>query len=186
YALSAEDAAYYLRYLEGQGVRLLGRNSYSAGGATDGDRSGGSGDPSEETGGDAGEASTATVETAEQRLNEGTAYDAEILLVVVDREEGGGVVGGSLVAESYEEAEGFPVDTSRYGNFPFVTNLLDALSDREGPVLVDGGHGQFNADYALSAEDAAYYLRYLEGQGVRLLGRNSYSAGGATDGDRSG
>jgi hypothetical protein len=32
--------------------------------------------------------------------------------------------------------------------------------------LFDGGHGQFNADYGLCSEDAAYYQRYLEGVGL--------------------
>lgn len=42
--------------------------------------------------------------------------------------------------------------------------MIDYVSDATGPVIVDGGHGQFAADFAVSAEDAAYYLRYLEGQ----------------------
>lgn len=87
------------------------------------------------------------------------------------------VVGGPVVDERCEQAEGFPSDTSRYGNFPFLTNLLRSLSERSGPVVVDGGHGQFNADYALSCEDMAYYLRYLEGQDTRLEQRNSLDDG---------
>jgi hypothetical protein len=48
-------------------------------------------------------------------------------------------------------------------------------------VLIDGGHGQFNADYALSAEDAAYYLRYLEGVDIGFFGVNDIAEGfGAT------
>jgi PKD repeat protein len=58
------------------------------------------------------------------------------------------------------------VDTSVYENFVFLTNLLDYLADANGDVLIDGGHGQFAVDYALSSEDAAYYQRYLEGQDI--------------------
>ncbi len=112
-------------------------------------------------------------ESAEQERQSGVSYDERIPLVAVDADARVAVVGGLLVDERYEEAEGFSEDTSRYGNFPFLTNLLDSLSDRDGPVVIDGGHGQFNADYAVSAEDAAYYLRYLEGQDLSLRQWNS-------------
>ena len=36
----------------------------------------------------------------------------------------------------------------------------------ESTVLVDGGHGQFWSDAALSSGDAADYQRYLEGRGL--------------------
>ncbi len=94
-------------------------------------------------------------------------------LVGVDEDAGVAVVGSPFVDESYEAAEDYPVDTSDYENFAFLSNLLDALSDREGDVLIDGGHGQFGADYALSSEDAAYYGRYLEGVGLNLEQVNS-------------
>ncbi len=98
----------------------------------------------------------------------------DIPLVGVDEEANVGVVGGLLISEDYEKEEDFAVDTSEYGNFAFLTNLLDYLShgDRDGDVLIDGGHGQFGADYALSNEDAAYYQRYLEGVGVEFDQRN--------------
>ncbi|MFC5971637.1 lamin tail domain-containing protein [Halomarina salina] len=102
--------------------------------------------------------------------------DAPIPLVGVDEEARVGMVGGLLPDEIYEGAEGFPVDTSTYEPYVFLTNLLTWLSDREGSVLVDGGHGQFGVDYALSAEDAAYYQRYLEGQGIAFEQRNRLSA----------
>jgi endonuclease YncB( thermonuclease family) len=104
------------------------------------------------------------------------AYDDTPPLVGVDREARVAVVGGLLVAERYEASEGFAVDTADYGNFPFLTNLFDGLSDRTGDVLVDGGHGQFGVEYALSAEDVAYYRRYLEGQRLALDQRNRLSA----------
>ncbi len=96
-------------------------------------------------------------------------------LVGLDHDARVGLVGGLLVDEMYEAAEGFPVDTSGYGNFPFLTNVVDALTDRDGAVLVDGGHGQFGVDYACSLEDVAYYRRYLEGQGVATDQRNRLS-----------
>jgi endonuclease YncB( thermonuclease family) len=110
--------------------------------------------------------------------------DRQIPLVGVDRTARVAVVGGLLVDERYEEEEGFDVDTSEFGQFTFLTNLLTWLAapDRDGDVLIDGGHGQFGVDYALSAEDVAYYRRYLEGLGIGLDQRNrlsdAYLAGG--------
>ncbi|MFC4550375.1 MULTISPECIES: thermonuclease family protein [Halorussus] len=93
-------------------------------------------------------------------------YD-RIPLVGVDESAGVGLVGSPFVDESYESAEGFAVDTSGYENFVLATNLLDYLGDASsGDVLIDGGHGQFGAEFALSSEDAAYYQRYLEGQDI--------------------
>ncbi|MFC6794467.1 hypothetical protein ACFQFH_09110 [Halobaculum halobium] len=40
---------------------------------------------------------------------------------------------------------------------------MDELTARAGEVLIDGGHGQFAAGESVSAEDAAYFQRYLEG-----------------------
>ncbi|SDM75737.1 Endonuclease YncB, thermonuclease family [Halogranum gelatinilyticum] len=97
----------------------------------------------------------------------------EIPLVGIDGHARVAMVGAPLVDESYEEAEGYPVSTADYGNFVFLTHLVDRLSDREGDVLIDGGHGQFGVGYALSAEDAAYYQRYLEGVGVGFEGVNT-------------
>ena len=110
---------------------------------------------------------------ATQQLQSGTEYTDRIPLAAVDESARTAVLGGPLLDEAYEQAEGFSGDTSSYGNFSFVTNLLSSLSDRSGPVNIDGGHGQFNADYALSAEDMAYYLRYLEGQDLLLRQVNS-------------
>jgi endonuclease YncB( thermonuclease family) len=103
--------------------------------------------------------------------------ESAIPLVGVDPAARIAIIGGPLVDEQYEQAEGFPIDTSQYGNFPFCTNLIMALTERDGPVLVDGGHGQFNADFGLSVEDMAYYLRYLEGQDIRLRQVNSLADG---------
>ncbi|ESP88014.1 lamin tail domain-containing protein [Candidatus Halobonum tyrrellensis] len=108
----------------------------------------------------AGEGATQTL------AGDGVEYDGRLPLVGVDDDARVAVVGGPMVDEWYEQAEGFPTDTSGFGNFPLFTNLLASLSDRGGQLLVDGGHGQFDADYALSSEDMAYYLRYLEGQDI--------------------
>jgi endonuclease YncB( thermonuclease family) len=129
-----------------------------------------------------GRAPVRAASTASQELRGAgaTSYAGERPpLVGLDRERRVGLVGGLLVDEAYEAAEGFPVDTSGFGQFPFLTNLAALLSgdDRDGAVLIDGGHGQFGVDYALSAEDAAYYRRYLEGQGIALEQRNRLSAG---------
>jgi endonuclease YncB( thermonuclease family) len=116
-------------------------------------------------------------DSATQTGDPNIAYESAIPLVGVDSTARVAMVGGPLIDEQYEQAEGFPVDTSGYGNFPFCTTLIMALTERDGAVLVDGGHGQFNADFALSVEDMAYYLRYLEGQDIRLQQINSLADG---------
>jgi hypothetical protein len=114
--------------------------------------------------------------TAIQDLDGGHSYSGDLPLVAVDEGVGVGVVGGPIVDESYEKDEGYAVDISGYGNFPFLANLVDSLSSLDGDVLVDGGHGQFAANYALSAEDAAYWLRYLEGQDIGFEQVNDLTA----------
>jgi endonuclease YncB( thermonuclease family) len=103
-------------------------------------------------------------------------------LVGVDAANDVAMIGGLPIDEDYEADEGFEVDTAEYGNFPFVTNLADALGDATGDrIVIDGGHGQFGADGALSAEDAAYYQRYLEGQGLGFEQRNDLAAADLSD-----
>jgi endonuclease YncB( thermonuclease family) len=86
-------------------------------------------------------------------------------------------VGGSLfIDESYERLEGFDADTAEYDNFAVVTTVLESLAETEGPVYIDGGHGQFGTDYALSSEDAAYYQRHLEGRQINLEQINDLTA----------
>jgi endonuclease YncB( thermonuclease family) len=124
----------------------------------------------------------AAASSAQQESNPQVQYNGEIPLVGVDQLAHVAMVGAPLIDESYETAEGFETDTSGCGNFPFFTNLIDRLSDRgSGPVLIDGGHGQFDAEYALSAEDAAYYLRYLEGVDIGFCGVNNIVEGFGTD-----
>ncbi|MFB6126405.1 MAG: DUF4350 domain-containing protein [Halolamina sp.] len=94
------------------------------------------------------------------------------------------VVAAPFVDERHEDATGFPVSTASFGNFTFLTNLVDALADRPGDVLVDSGHGQFGTSGALSAEDVSFYQRYLEGVGIGLEGVNE-PAGGLLDRGRA-
>jgi hypothetical protein len=91
-----------------------------------------------------------------------TSEDGEPL-VALDDDANVAAVGGPLIEERFEADEGGP-GIDDYGVYPFLTNLIDRLGDATGPVIVDGGHGQFAADFAVSAEDTAYYMRYLEGQ----------------------
>jgi len=116
----------------------------------------------------AGRAPVYAAASAAQDLDGGHAYSGDVPLVGVDETARVAVVGGPFIDEAYEAAEGYDVDTSGYGNFPFLTNLVSYLADRTGDVVIDGGHGQFAANYALSNEDAAYYQRYLEGQDVQF------------------
>ncbi|TYL37870.1 hypothetical protein CV102_14150 [Natronococcus pandeyae] len=106
-------------------------------------------------------------DSVEQELGDGgVAYD-DVPLVGVDEQRRVGIVGGLTVHERYEESEGF-ADASEYGNFPFLANLIAHLSDATGDVLVAGGQGQFNAAGSLSLERCQFFLRYLEGVGIRL------------------
>jgi endonuclease YncB( thermonuclease family) len=84
-------------------------------------------------------------------------------LVALDTDANVAAIGGPLIEERFESGEGGP-GIDQYDVYPFLTNVIDNLSDTTGPVVVDGGHGQFGVDYAVSAEDTAYYMRYLEGQ----------------------
>jgi len=103
-------------------------------------------------------------------------------LVGVDAGNRVAMIGGLPINEDYEADEGFEVDTADYGNFPFVTNLADALGDATGDrIVIDGGHGQFGGDAALSAEDAAYYQRYLEGQDLEFEQRNDLANADLSD-----
>ncbi|GAA0224415.1 thermonuclease family protein [Halobacterium noricense] len=105
--------------------------------------------------------------------NGGYAYSDDIPLAAVDESVNVAMLGSPLIDEGYESDEGFDVDTSGYENFVFLTNLIDYLSDTTGDVLIDGGHGQFDAGYALSNDDAAYYQRFLEGVGISFEQSNS-------------
>ncbi|MFB6234190.1 MAG: DUF4350 domain-containing protein [Halopenitus sp.] len=120
--------------------------------------------------------------TATQQLDGGVDY-SDIPLAAVDEANNTAMVGGLLINEKYEADEGYDVDTSNYENFVVLTNLIDYLGDGTGKVYIDGGHGQFGHEYSLSADDAAYYLRYLEGQnGIPFEGLNDITASALSDG----
>ncbi|USZ73486.1 PKD domain-containing protein [Natronosalvus halobius] len=111
-----------------------------------------------------------------------TTYEGDVPLAGVDYDARLAYLGAPIVDETYEAAEGYPVDTSGYDNFAFVTELVNDLSDREdGPILIEGGHGQFNLGYSLSNEDAAYYQRYLEGQGILFEQVNDVTTAASAD-----
>jgi endonuclease YncB( thermonuclease family) len=87
----------------------------------------------------------------------------DVPLVGVDEPNNVGLIGAPLIDESYERAEDFAVDTSTFENFVFTANLVNYLGSASGKVVVDGGHGQFSASYAIGAEETAYFQRFLEG-----------------------
>jgi endonuclease YncB( thermonuclease family) len=89
-------------------------------------------------------------------------------LVGVDEDRSVGMVGGVLIDEAYEDGGAVDVDTSGFGNFPFLTNLATYLSDNDGDFLLEGGHAQFDVDGSISLERAQFYLRFVEGVGSRL------------------
>lgn len=108
--------------------------------------------------------------------------DAEnVPLAAVDTDANVAVLGSPIVAERFEQSEGYSRSTAEYGNFPFLTNLLTRAGDGDGDVLVSGGQGQFGAEYGLSAEDMAYYGRYLEGVGLRLEQANDVTESRLSD-----
>ena len=104
-----------------------------------------------------------------QSLSGGYDYSGDIPLVGVDESVNTAMVGGLFINEEYD-ASG--------QHFVFLTNLIDSLSSKTGQVLIDGGHKQFNADYALSNEDAVNYQRYLEGQGIAFEQVNTFDGAG--------
>lgn len=102
-----------------------------------------------------------------------SASPSGVPLVGVDEEAGVAVVGGPVVHEDYDGDYEFGTDTSEYGNYPFFTNLAYYLSDVDGDVFFEGGHGQFSTGGSMTLEDAAWYRRHLEGTGSRLRQINS-------------
>jgi endonuclease YncB( thermonuclease family) len=104
-------------------------------------------------------------------------------LVAFDDDANVACVGGPFIDEGFEPNEADDGEPTNEGTqvYPFVSNLMDrlangGLTDR---VVIDGGHGQFGSDAALSAEDVAYYQRYLEGQPDGTDGDGSISLAGS-------
>jgi endonuclease YncB( thermonuclease family) len=98
-------------------------------------------------------------------------------LVAVDSDAGVAMTGGLMVNDGYEPGSDFEGDVTGYDNFTLLTNILTALSDREGDVLVAGGKGQFDAAGSLTAEATSFYQRHLEGADVGLEGINDLTSG---------
>ena len=97
--------------------------------------------------------------------------DGNVPMVAVDESVNLAYFGGCPINERWED------QSAALDHFVFVTNLVDYLhdsSDPSGPVLVDGGHHTFGQDNAVSAEDTAFYQRFLEGVGIELHSINSY------------
>lgn len=110
-----------------------------------------------------------------------TTYNRDIPIGAVDKNANVAYLGAPLISEAYEAAEDYPVDTAGYENFAFVFELVDELAGGDGPVLIEGGHNQFNLDYALSSEDAAYFGRYLEGQDTAFEQVNDLTSSTSAD-----
>jgi endonuclease YncB( thermonuclease family) len=98
-------------------------------------------------------------------------------LLAIDREARLAAVGGLMISDSYQPGSEFAGDATKFENFTLLTNVLAALSDREGAVLVAGGKGQFDADGSLTAEATSFYQRHLEGGDMALEGVNDLTSG---------
>lgn len=108
--------------------------------------------------------------TATQQLDGGVSYDS-IPLVGLDEANNLALVGGLSINEAHESDQEGQHEV-------FLTNLADYLGDGVGQLLITGGHREFNATHALSNEDAVYYQRYLEGQGIPFEQINSFDGTG--------
>ncbi|MGB9987102.1 thermonuclease family protein [Salarchaeum japonicum] len=97
-------------------------------------------------------------------------------LVAADAENRVALVASAFLADDYGFLDLADGGTS-YGNYAFLTNLASALSERDGHLAIDGGHGQFDASYAVSAESAQTYQRYLEGVDRGIEGVNDFTSG---------
>ncbi|UIO99139.1 thermonuclease family protein [Halobaculum sp. CBA1158] len=84
-------------------------------------------------------------------------------LAAADPDAGVALVGAQTVQEDYDGPDAPVDDPEAYDAYQFTAGVVDRLTARSGEVLIDGGHGQFAADESASAEDAAYFKRYLEG-----------------------
>ena len=117
------------------------------------------------------EAEAVQENTSRNTVNYGSG---SIPMVGVDEPNNLAYFGGVPINERWEE------ESSDLDHFVFVTNLIDYLHDDADPsgiVLVDGGHHTFGQDNAVSAEDTAFYQRFLEGVGIELHSINSYGNG---------
>ncbi|QDX40346.1 thermonuclease family protein [Salarchaeum sp. JOR-1] len=105
-----------------------------------------------------------------------SASRADAPLVAADPDRRVALVASTFLADDYGFLD-IADDATPYGNYAFLTNLATALSERDGYLAIDGGHGQFSAAYAVSAEGAQTYQRYLEGVDRGIEGVNDYTSG---------
>jgi endonuclease YncB( thermonuclease family) len=101
-------------------------------------------------------------------------YDGLPVLAGVDIDSGVGMFGGQLLEESYEAGEDDDITgefaLGEAGNFTLFTNAVELLSDTDGPILIEGGHGQFGVDGGATLEDLKFYLRHVEGLSGQIAG----------------
>lgn len=97
--------------------------------------------------------------TAYQNLGSNGVDYADIPLVGVDEASNAALVGGLPIDEGLE-------DDAQGQHQVFLANLVDYLSSKTGRLLIAGGNREFNAENALSSEDAVVYQRFLEGVGI--------------------
>ncbi|GAA0648937.1 thermonuclease family protein [Salarchaeum japonicum] len=105
-----------------------------------------------------------------------SASRADAPLVAADPDRRVALVASTFLADDYGFLD-LADDATPYGNYAFLTNLATALAERDGYLAIDGGHGQFSAGYAVSAESAQTYQRYLEGVDRGIEGVNDYTSG---------
>ena len=119
---------------------------------------------------DDGEPDDVVVSASDTAERDGV-QEEEIPLVAVDERAGVVTIGGLAIREEFEEDsddEEFPQVGDQHQNYPLVTNIIEEFSTTIGPVLIDGGHGQFNVSGSIPLERCQFYLRFLEGVGTRL------------------
>jgi endonuclease YncB( thermonuclease family) len=101
-------------------------------------------------------------------------YEGAPPLAAVDTEGGVAMFGGQLLEESYEAGEDDDItdqfDLGEAGNFSLFTNTVELLSGNDGPILIEGGHGQFGVDGGATLEDLKFYLRHVEGLSGQIEG----------------
>ncbi|QZX98790.1 thermonuclease family protein [Halobaculum rubrum] len=99
-------------------------------------------------------------------------------LAAADADAGVALVGAQTIQEDYDGPDAPVDDPGAYDTYQFTAGVVDRLTARAGEVLIDGGHGQFAAEESASAEDAAYFKRYLEGLDTGFTQYNDLSSMG--------
>jgi len=99
-------------------------------------------------------------------------------LAAADVDAGVALVGAQTIQEDYDGPDAPVDDPEAYDAYQFTAGVVDRLTARAGGVAIDGGHGQFAAAESASAEDAAYFKRYLEGLDTGFTQYNDLSSMG--------